>query len=78
MPRTVNIEVYCDFTPEGSTGVFAVASEHRPDLPKPFNAPMQEWARATFADLEVGGALEAAGDMEYEPNGGVIGFRRTG
>lgn len=76
MTRTVNIEVYCDNTPEGGVEVFGVASEHRPDLPNPFDEPLQEWVREEFAHLEVGDALEEAGEMEYEPDGEIVEFRR--
>lgn len=75
MTRTVNIEVYCD-TPEGDREVFAVVSEHRSDLPKPFNAQVQAWAQAEFDQLSVGERVPQAGELEYEPNGAIVEIRR--
>lgn len=75
MTRTVNIEVYCD-TPEGDREVFAVVSEHRPDLPKPFDAQVQAWAQAEFAELTVGQSISDAGELEYEPNGDIVEIRK--
>lgn len=77
MTRTVNIEVTCDSDGEGGIETFGVASEHRPDLPKPFNAQLQEWVRENFeGELEKGETIWEAGEMEYEPNGEIIEFRR--
>ena len=73
MTRTVNIEVYCDTT-DGE--VFGVASQHRPDLPKPFDASLQEWVEEAFDSLGPGEGIEEAGVMEYEPNSEIIEFRQ--
>ncbi len=70
MSETVNIEVYCD----EEDGVFGVASEHRPDLPKPFDDQLQNWVQSTFKDLEAGDELLEAGEMVYSPNGDIIRF----
>lgn len=75
MTRTVNIEVYCDNSPEGGKDVFGVASEHRPDLPKPFDEPMQKWVNENFNHLDVGESIESAGELVYEPNGEIVEFR---
>lgn len=75
MTETVDIEVYCDET-DGEREVFAVASEHRPDLPKPFDSQLQEWVQKNFDNLEVGDSLPEAAEMEYEPNGDIVEFRR--
>lgn len=69
MTKTVNIEVYCD---DGE--VFGVASEHRSDLPKPFDEQLQEWVQSTFDELEVGEELSEAGEMVYNPNGDIVRF----
>lgn len=69
MSESVNIEVYCE---EGD--VFGVASEHRPDLPKPFDEQLQNWVQSTFTDLEAGDKLPEGGDMVYNPNGDIIRF----
>lgn len=74
MSRTVNIEVYCDTT-NGEKDLFGVLTEHRPDLPKPVDAPLQEWVSENFQDLEPGESLGEAGVLEYEPNGEIIEFR---
>jgi hypothetical protein len=77
MTRTVNIEVYCDVGDDGETPeVFGIASEHRPDLPKPFDGLMQEWVTKHFSNLDIGDSFPKAGEMEYEPNGEIIEFRR--
>lgn len=74
MTRTVAIEVVC----EADGGVFGITEEHRPDLPKPFDEPLQEWIHKTFAgELEPGESREHTAEMEYEPNGEIIAFRRT-
>lgn len=76
MTETVNIEVYCDIE-EGEEVVFGVASEHRPDLPKPFNDALQEWVTETFGGkLDPGEGIERAGEIEYEPDGEIIEFRQ--
>lgn len=75
VPTTVNIEVYCDAT-DGEREVFGVVSEHRSDLPKPFDEPLQEWVRTTFDYLDVGDRLPEAGEMVYEPNNTIIEFRK--
>jgi hypothetical protein len=72
--RTVNIEVYCD-RPEGEREVFAVVSDHRPDLPKPFDDTVQEWAREHFDHLGVGDSVTEAGTLAYEPNGEIVDIR---
>jgi hypothetical protein len=69
MSKSVNIEVYCD---DGET--YGVASEHRPDLPKPFDEQLQEWVQSTFNNLEAGDELPNAGEMVYNPNGDIIRF----
>lgn len=71
--RIVDIEVYCDNT-GGERDLFAVASDHRPDLPKPFNAQLQEWAQKEYSHLEIGDSIEQAGEMEYEPHGDIVEF----
>ncbi len=73
MNESVNIEVYCD-TEDGEKVVFGVASEHRPNLPKPFNEPLQNWVRDTFGHLEVGDELLEAGEMLYVPHDNIIRF----
>lgn len=75
MTKTVNVEVYCD-TEDGEKEVFAVASEHRPDLPKPFNEQLQKWAKESFDTLEVGDSIPEAGEMVYEPNGEIIEIKK--
>ncbi|RLM37212.1 MULTISPECIES: hypothetical protein [unclassified Haloarcula] len=77
MSRTVNIEVYCDVGHSDEPEVFGVASEHRADLPKPFDAPLQEWVRENFSGIEKGDSIPEAGVMEYEPDGEIIEFRKT-
>lgn len=77
MSRTVNIEVTCDSDGEGGVETFGVASEHRPDLPKPFNEQLQDWVQEQFeGQLENGETLPNAGEMEYDPHGQIIEFRR--
>lgn len=77
MTRTVNIEVTCDSDGEGGIETFGVASEHRPDLPKPFDEPLQEWVHETFeGELQKGETITEAAEMEYEPNDEIIGFRK--
>jgi hypothetical protein len=76
MSRVVNIEVYCDESPDEEKEVYGVASEHRSDLPKPFDEPLQEWVISEFSELKVGESIEQAGEMEYEPSGDIIEFRR--
>ncbi|WP_135825590.1 hypothetical protein [Halorussus ruber] len=75
MTETANIEVYCDNT-DGEQDMFAVVSEHRPDLPKPFESQLQEWVQENFDHLEVGDSLPEAAKMEYEPNEDIVEFRR--
>lgn len=74
MTRTVNIEVYCEME-NGEKDVFAVASEHRPDLPKPFDKHLQEWAESTYSHLKPGESIERAGKMVYKPDGKIVDFR---
>ncbi|WP_336336885.1 hypothetical protein [Haloarcula brevis] len=77
MTRTVNIEVTCDSDGDGGIETFGVASEHRPDLPKPFDAQLQVWVLESFeGELDKGETISEAGEMEYEPNGEIIEFRR--
>jgi len=76
MTKTVNIEVYCDNAEDGGQEVFAVLSEHRPDLPKPFDQELQEWASENFKNLEVGDAISEAGEFVYEPNGEIVEMRK--
>ena len=77
MTRTVSIDVTCDIE-EGRAVTFGVAQQHRPDLPKPFNAPLQEWVANNFSgELEPGVTVEDAAEMEYVPEGDIIEFRRT-
>lgn len=76
MSRTVNIEIYCDKAADGSKDVFGVVTEHRPDLPKPFDEPLQNWVRENFEDINVGDSIEFAGEMEYVPDGEIIEFRK--
>lgn len=75
MTETVNIEVYCDIT-DGEREVFGVASEHRPDLPKPFDSTLQEWVQENFDHLDVGESRPEAGEMEFEPDGDIVEFRK--
>lgn len=72
MTRTVNIEVYAETNGE----VFGVVSEHRPDLPNPLDKQLQEWVKNNFTDLEQGENRLEAGELEYEPNGEIIEFRK--
>ena len=75
MTKTVNLEVYCDVTDE-EREVFGVASEHRPDLPKPFDEPLQQWVQENFNHLEVGDSIAEAGELEYVPSGEIVEFRK--
>lgn len=75
--RTVNIEVYCD-RPEGEREVFAVVSDHRSDLPKPLDEPVQAWARKHFEHLKVGESISEAGTLVYEPNSEIIEIQLRG
>jgi hypothetical protein len=77
MTRSVNIEVYCDTTPDGDCEVFAVATEHRTDLPKPFDDQLQRWARQDFSDLENGDSIINAGSLMYEPNNKIVRIERS-
>lgn len=72
MTRTVNVEVYCDTGANGEKDIFAVAGEHRPDLPKSIDGPLQEWAKANFEHLEKGDSLKEAGKLVYKPNGEIV------
>lgn len=74
MPQTVNIEVYCSME-NGEKDVFAVLSEHRPDLPKPFDKPLQEWAESTYSHMEPGESIERAGKMVYKSDSDIVEFR---
>lgn len=76
MTHTVNIEVYADDDGSGGVDVFGVLSEHRGDLPKPFDEELQEWVEEHFSDLEKGDAIEDAGEMVYNPNGDIVEFRK--
>lgn len=70
MTRTVKIDVVRD-----EDVIFGVAQEHRADLPKTFNDPLQEWVVDNF-DIERNGTiLKEAAEMEYVPNEEVVGFR---
>jgi len=78
MSRTVSIEVVCDSDGDGGTETFGVVSDHRPDLPRPFNERLQSWVELSFeGQLEQGEAIKNAGEMEYEPNGEIIQIRKT-
>ena len=77
MTREVNIEVYCDSGPNGGKDIFAVVSDHRPDLPKPFDAPLQEWARENFSNLEKGESVEEAGKLIYRPDEEIVEYKLT-
>jgi hypothetical protein len=73
MTRTVAIEIVC----EADGSVFGVVEEHRPDLPKPFDAPLQEWVHETFTgEMDPGESHERAAEMEYESDGEIVRFRR--
>lgn len=74
--ESVNIEVYAE-TSGGEREVFAVVSEHRPDLPKPFDAQLQEWARSEFDELEPGDSTPEAGVLCYEPHGDIVEMRKS-
>lgn len=75
--RTVEIDVVRDSDGEGGFETFGVALEHRPDLPKPFDQPMQKWVKEHFeGELEPGESLERAAVMEYYPNGEIAEFRK--
>ena len=77
MTRSVSIDVSCDIE-EGEEVVFGVTQEHRPDLPEPFNDPLQDWVEGEFeGELELGETIEAAAEMEYEPDGEIVEFRRS-
>jgi len=73
MTESVNIEVYCD-AEDGKKVIFGVASEHRPDFPKPFDKQLQNWVQDTFEHLEIGDELSEAGEMLYTPNDDIIRF----
>lgn len=73
--ETVNVEVYADADGEEQR-VFAVVSEHRPDLPKPFDAELQQWARSNFDDLHPGDSISGAGELHYEPAGEIVEIRK--
>lgn len=72
--RTVNIEVYCESAKSGKD-VFAVLTEHRSDLPKPFNEQIQEFASEAYGHLDVGDSIVNAGILEYVPNGEIVDIR---
>lgn len=72
--RTVNIEVYGDDTDEN--GVYGVATNHRPDLPDGFNDRLQGWVAENFKQFVDGDSVFYAAEMEYEPHGDVIDFRK--
>lgn len=75
--RTVNIDVTCDADGEGGIETFGVATEHRLDLPKPFNERLQQWVQEKFeGEVENGETIESAAEMEYVPNEEIIEFRR--
>jgi hypothetical protein len=71
MTRTANIEVYRD-----DEEIFAVLSDHRPDLPKPIDQTLQEWARENFINLKEGESIKEAGKLVYEPNDKIVEMRR--
>lgn len=72
--RTVNVEVYGDDSHEN--GVYGVATEHRPDLPDGLDGAIQEWVSENFEHFIDGDSVFYAAEMEYEPHGDVIGFRK--
>ncbi|MFC7229251.1 hypothetical protein N0B31_17760 [Salinirubellus salinus] len=77
MTRLVSIDVVCDRAESGGTEVFGVVTEHRPDLPKPFDEELQRWVRSTFSgELEEGQSLSEAAEMEYEPEGEIVDIRK--
>jgi len=76
MTKTVNIEIYCDNAEDGEKDVFAVLSEHRPDLPKPFDQELQNWASENFNNLEIGDSIFEAGEFVYEPNDEIVEMRK--
>jgi hypothetical protein len=71
MTRTANIEVYRD-----NEELFAVLSDHRPDLPKPIDQKLQEWAKEHFVELKEGESIKEAGELVYEPNDKIVEMRR--
>lgn len=76
MTRTVSIDVVCDIE-GGEQVIFGVAQEHRPDFPERFDRPLQEWVEETFGgEFESGEVREGYAEMEYEPDGEIIEFRR--
>jgi hypothetical protein len=75
MTKTVNIEVYCDTT-DGKRDLFGVVSDHRFDLPQSFDGPLQAWVHENFNHIEEGDSITEAGELEYEPNGEIVAFRK--
>lgn len=74
MTRTVNVEVYCEME-NGEKDIFAVVSDHRPDLPRPFDEQLQSWAQSEYSHLQPSESLTQAAEMVYEPDGYVVRFR---
>lgn len=70
MTRTVDINVYCEIDE-----TFATLTELRPDLPKPFDNQLQDWAEHNFTDCDPGTVIENAGTFVYEPEGAIIEIR---
>lgn len=69
--KTVNIEVYNE-----DRNVFGVATEHNPDLPKPFDKFLQQWVQDNFDELAEGESVQEAAVLEYEPNEEIIEIRK--
>jgi hypothetical protein len=72
MLRTVSINVYCE-----ANGIFATLMEHRPDLPKPFDTQLQDWAQTNFNGCKEGEVIKDAGVFIYEPGGEIVEIRLT-
>lgn len=73
--NTITIEVYPD-GPDGDRDVFAVLTDHTPDLPDGFDDELQAWANEHFDTADVDGGNENAGEFEYEPNGDIVEIRK--
>jgi hypothetical protein len=76
MTRTVNIELYCTEDDDDGRDVFAVVTEHRPDLPQPFDEQLQSWAESAFSHIQIGESIEKAGELVYKPDEYIIHFRK--
>lgn len=75
MSMSVSIEVTCDSDGEGGLETFGVVSEHKPELPKPFNEKLQAWERGNFeGEVEHGETIHEAGKMVHELHGEIIEF----